>query len=176
MLVTKQLVRISMLSAIGILLFYFVAFPLPLFPEFLTYDAGDIPALIATFAFGPLTGVLVQFLKAFIGLLIGASKAGWVGATANFLAGGIMAFVTGLIYKIRPTRWMAVVSLLTGCVVTAIIMSLVNYYWLLPLWGIPQNQILPLITAAVLPFNFVKFALTSIVVFFIYKRVKNLIY
>ncbi len=40
---TKLLVRLSLLSAIGVLLFYVVAFRIPPFPEHLTYDAGDIP-------------------------------------------------------------------------------------------------------------------------------------
>lgn len=170
---TKLMVRLALLSAIGVLLFYVVAFPLPFFPEFLTYDAGDIPALIATFAFGPVHGVIVQFLKAFIGFLIGGSKAGWIGALANFLAGGTMAFVAGLVYVQKKTKFMAAVSLLTGSLVTALVMGAVNYYWLLPLWGIPQNQLMPFLISATIPFNFVKFVMSSFVTFFLYKRVKN---
>lgn len=170
---TRVMVRLSLLSALGILLFYYVSFPLPFFPEFLTYDAGDIPGLIAAFAVGPWAGVLVQFLKAFIGLLIGASKAGWIGATANFIAGGTMAFVAGLLYSFRKTRLMAIVSMLAGSLVTAGVMGVANYFWLLPLWGIPANQLMPLLISAVVPFNFVKFALSGFVTFFLYKRVKS---
>jgi len=166
------MVRLSLLSAIGVLLFYVVAFPLPLFPEFLTYDAGDIPALIAAFAFGPLPGVVVQFLKAFIGFLIGGSKAGWVGATANFLAGGTMAFTAGIIYARKKTKARAMLSMFIGSLVTAGVMGLINYYWLLPLWGIPQNQLSSFIITATLPFNFVKFMISSAITFFIYKKVK----
>jgi len=170
---TKLMVRLSLLSAIGVLLFYVVAFPLPFFPEFLTYDAGDIPALIAAFAFGPIAGVVVQFLKAFIGFLIGGSKAGWIGALANFLAGGTMAFVAGAIYAQKKTKLRATLSLFIGSVVTALVMGALNYYWLLPLWGIPQNQLMPFLVSATIPFNFVKFAMSSVVTFFLYKRVKS---
>ena len=83
----KDLVRISLMGAIGILLFYFIAFPLPLFPDFLTYDAGDIPGILTCFAMGPMAGTIVQAIKSFVGLAISASKAGPVGALANFLAG-----------------------------------------------------------------------------------------
>lgn len=170
---TRLMVRLALLSAIGVLLFYVVSFPLPFFPEFLSYDAGDIPALVAAFAFGPVAGVIVQFLKAFIGFLIGGSKAGWIGALANFLAGGTMAFVAGIIYAQKKTRTMASLSLLIGSAVTALVMGAVNYYWLLPLWGIPSNQVLPMLMAAIIPFNFTKFILSSIVTFFLYKKVKN---
>lgn len=172
---TKLMARLALLSAVGILLFYFVAFPLPFFPEFLTYDAGDIPAMIAAFAVGPLAGVIVQFLKAFIGFLIGGSKAGWIGAMANFIAGGTMVFVAGIIYSLKKTKTMAVISLTAGSAATALVMGFVNYTWLLPLWGIPENQILPYLTGAIIPFNFVKCMMSSFVTFFLYKKVKNII-
>lgn len=169
----RQMVRLAMLAAIGIILFYFVSFPLPFFPEFLTYDAGDIPGLIAAFAVGPWAGVLVQFLKAFLGFLLGGSKAGWIGATANFIAGGTMVLVAGLIYSSRRTRMMAALGLLAGCTATALVMGAVNYFWLFPLWGIPANQLMPMLIGATLPFNFVKFAMSSVVTFLLYKKVRG---
>ncbi|MDX9871808.1 MAG: ECF transporter S component [Clostridia bacterium] len=175
MLQVRQMVRVAMLSAIGIILFYFVAFPLPFFPEFLTYDAGDIPGMVAAFVMGPWLAVLIQFLKAFLGLLIGASKAGWIGATANFIAGGTMVLVSGLIYARHKSKGNAIISLIAGSLVTAGVMGAVNYYWLFPLWGIPQNQLMPMLVGATLPFNFVKFIISSIVTFLLYKKVRHLL-
>lgn len=175
MLQVRQMVRMAMLTAIGIVLFYFVSFPLPFFPEFLTYDAGDIPAMIAAFVMGPWAAVVIQFLKAFLGLLIGASKAGWVGALANFIAGGTMVLVSGLIYTRAKTKTNAVISLVAGSAATAAVMGAVNYYWLFPLWGIPQNQLMPMLIGATLPFNFVKFLISSVVTFLLYKRVRHLL-
>lgn len=168
----KKMVRLALLSSIGLVLFYFISFPLPFFPEFLTYDAGDIPGIIAAFAMGPGAGVLVQFLKAFLGLLLGASKAGWVGAVANFIAGGTMSLVCGLIYGLGKTKKMAAFSLLAGTTVTALVMGGVNYFWLFPIWGIPENQLMPMLVTATLPFNFVKFLMSSVVTFMLYKKVR----
>lgn len=170
---TKLMVRLSLLSAIGVILFYVVAFKIPPFPEHLTYDAGDIPALIATFAFGPIAGVTVQFLKAFLGFLVGGSQAGWIGAMANFLAGGTMALTAGLIYARKKTKGRAMLSLLIGSLVTAGVMGLLNYYWLLPLWGVPQNQLSYMIITGSIPFTFLKFMISSLVTFILYKKVKN---
>ncbi|MFZ5752631.1 MAG: ECF transporter S component [Bacillota bacterium] len=172
---TKQMVRLALLAGFGVLLMYAVAFPLPFFPEFLTYDPGDIPALIAAFAVGPWAGVLVQLLKNVITFLIGGSKAGIIGVTANFIAGGTMALVAGLVYSLKKTRGMAVIGLLAGVVTTTLVMGAVNYFWLLPLWGVPANQVLPMLTGAVLPFNAVKFSLSSVVTFALYKKVKSII-
>lgn len=171
---TKLLVRMSLLSAIGVILFYVVAFKIPPFPDHLTYDAGDIPALIAAFAFGPISGVIVQFLKAFLGFLVGGSQAGWIGAMANFLAGGTMALTAGIIYARKKTKIMAMLSLFIGSLVTAGVMGLLNYYWLLPLWGVPQNQITTMVITGSMPFTFLKFMISSLVTFFLYKKVKHL--
>lgn len=172
---TKQLVRLALLASFGVLLMYTIAFPLPFFPEFLTYDPGDIPALIAAFAVGPWAGVMVQLIKNVITFLIGGSKAGLIGVFANFIAGGTIALVAGSVYITKKSRKMAIIGLFAGVTATTIVMAIVNYFWLLPLWGVPTNQILPMLTAAIIPFNFVKFSISSSVTFVLYKKVKSFI-
>jgi riboflavin transporter FmnP len=174
MMTTKKLVRLAVLTAFGILLMYFIAFPLPLFPEFLTYDPGDIPGMIAAFAMGPWAGVLVQLMKCLLGYLIGASKAGWIGMAANFVAGGTIVLVAGLIYRYRKTKAMAVLSLFVGSLVSSIVMAIADYYVFFPLWGFPTNNALPLLVGVVIPFNMVKFGISSIVTFLVYKKVKSI--
>ena len=170
---TKKLVRLAVLTAFGVLLMVFIAFPLPLFPEFLTYDPGDIPGIIAAFAFGPWAGLLVQFMKCLLAYLIGASKAGIIGMAANFAAGAPMVLVAGLIYQSRKTKMRAVLSLLAGSIAASLVMAVANYYIFFPLWGFPTNDALPLIVGVVIPFNMVKFIMSATVTFFIYKRVKS---
>ncbi len=169
----KDLVRISLMGAIGILLFYFIAFPLPFFPDFLTYDAGDIPGILTCFAMGPIAGTIVQAIKAFVGLAIGASKAGPVGALANFLAGAAYTLVAGSYYRREKTKRKAAIAMALGCIATAFIMGLCNYFMLMPLWGIPQASRLPLVITAILPFNLLKTAISSFVAFLLYKRIKG---
>ena len=169
----KDLVRISLMGAIGILLFYFIAFPLPLFPDFLTYDAGDIPGIVTCFAMGPVAGTIVQAIKSFVGLAVGASKAGPVGALANFLAGAAYTLVAGTFYRRNKTKQKAVVSMVLGCIATALIMCLCNYFMLMPMWGIPEESRLALVLTAVFPFNLLKTAISSFVAFLLYKRIRG---
>ena len=95
---TKQLVRISLLGAMGFALMY-LEFPLPFLPVFLKYDFGDVPALFAGFAMGPLAGLLTQLIKVTIFFLSGKGDAGLIGAAANLVAGGSMTVAASMGYK-----------------------------------------------------------------------------
>jgi len=168
---TKILARIALLSAFGFIL-QFLSFPLPFFPEYLRYDAAEVPALIAAFAIGPWAGVLVDFGKNALSFLMGNAPSGLIGITANFIAGASFSFVAGSIYAFHKTKKTALLSLILGTICTTVVMAIANYYWLLPLWGIPQNSILPLLTASIIPFNLFKASLTSLFTFVMYKKVK----
>lgn len=169
---TKILVRIALLSAFGLIL-QFISFPLPFFPEYLRYDAAELPALIAAFAIGPWAGVLVDLGKNLLSLLIGNAPSGLIGITANFIAGATFSFIAGSIYSIHKTKGRAVFAIAVGVIATTTVMALSNYFWLLPLWGVPRNSILPLMTAAIIPFNLFKGTLTGIITFVLYKKVKT---
>ncbi|MGI6224756.1 MAG: ECF transporter S component [Peptococcales bacterium] len=168
---TKILARIGLLAAFGVILQY-LSFPLPFFPEYLRYDAAELPALIAAFAIGPWAGVAVDLGKNLLSLLIGNAPSGIIGITANFIAGATFAFVAGTIYVFNKTRKRAILAIATGVVATTTVMAISNYFWLLPLWGIPRNGILPLMTAAIIPFNLFKGSLTGLLTFMLYKKVK----
>jgi riboflavin transporter FmnP len=169
----KKMVRIGLLGAIGMLLMYYIAFPLPLFPDFLTYDPGDVPGIIAAFAMGPMAGVLVQGIKVLTAFVMGAIKAGPVGALANFLAGAAYTLTAGAYYRRNRTMRGAVVAMIIGCLATTIVMCIMNYFILLPFWGIPTEQIGGLLVAAIFPFNLVKMSISSVLAFILYKKVKR---
>ncbi|PTG78282.1 ECF transporter S component, partial [Staphylococcus chromogenes] len=52
---TRRIILVGMLSGIAFVLM-FLKFPLPFLPPYLTVDFSDVPALIATFSFGPIAG------------------------------------------------------------------------------------------------------------------------
>lgn len=169
---TKLLARIALLSAFGVIL-QFLSFPVPFFPEYLRYDAAELPALIAAFAIGPWAGVLVDLGKNLLSLLIGNAPSGIIGITANFIAGATFAFVAGFIYALNKSRKRAILAISLGVVATTVVMALSNYFWLLPLWGIPRNGILPLLTASIIPFNLFKGSMTGLITFVLYKKVRG---
>lgn len=52
----------ALLSAIAFILAY-LEFPVPLSPSFARMDVSDFPALLGAFAFGPVSGVLIELVK-----------------------------------------------------------------------------------------------------------------
>lgn len=169
----RLLTRIGLLAAFGLILQIF-SFPLPFFPEFLRYDAAELPALIAAFSFGPLYGVLVELLKNLLSLFVGMAPAGIIGITANFIAGATFSLVAGTIYFTKKTKARALLGIICGIILTTVVMVVANYFWLLPLWGIPRTGVLKLLAFSIIPFNLVKGLMTGSLTFLLYKKVKTI--
>ena len=58
----RRLTGTAMLAAAAYVLM-FLEFPIPLMPPFIKMDFSELPALIAAFAYGPLSGILVCLVK-----------------------------------------------------------------------------------------------------------------
>lgn len=117
---TKYLTVTAMLSAVAFILQFF-EFPIPLMPSFIKLDFSDLPALLAAFALGPVSGVVVEFIKNVLHLTL--SQTGGVGELANFLIGAAFVLPAGLIYKVKKTRKNAII----GCVVGAVCMAALSF-------------------------------------------------
>ena len=92
---------VAVLSAVAFVLAFF-EFPVPLTPSFARMDLSDFPALIGTFAFGPMAGILIELVKKLLGLFSTATSG--IGELANFLMGASYVGVAGIIYKLHKTR------------------------------------------------------------------------
>ena len=109
----------AMLSAVGCVLMM-LDFPLPmLIPSFVKMDVSELPALLAAFSLGPVSGVVVCLMKNILAAIFHGSTLG-IGEVCNFLMGAVFTGVAGLIYKRSKTRKMAVVGVLVGAVAMAV--------------------------------------------------------
>jgi riboflavin transporter FmnP len=134
---TRKLTAAAILAAAAYLL-AFLEFPVPLTPAFARMDLSDLPALIGAFAFGPVTGVIVELVKNLLGLM--TSSTGGVGELANFLMGASYVFTAGAVYKHHKTKRMALVGGVTGSIAMGIMAAITNYFILLPMF----EQFMPL--------------------------------
>ena len=166
----KFIASVGILSGISIVLMQILEFPIPFMPPFLKFDFSTLPALIGGFAYGPVTGIAIAFIKAALHLL--RTDTGGVGELADFLASGSLVFVSSLIYKRIKTRKGAVLGLVLGAIAMAIVGGLANYFILIPFYTnvMPMEQIIslcgkanPLITNTLgyvlygaIPFNLIK--------------------
>lgn len=169
---TSKMVKISLLSAIALILMY-IDFPvIPMFP-WLKIDLSDVPALMAVFGFGPLAGVLIELIKNVVIVLIKGTQTGLVGETANFLVGVALILPAGLVYNKMKSKKTAILGMVLGTVSMEIVGILANVYFLLPAYGMQMSpaQSIQYITLGLLPFNGIKALIVSVVTYIVYKKV-----
>lgn len=142
---------------------------------FLEIEFSDLPAIIGTFAMGPVTGVVIELIKNL--LKCSMTTTGFVGELANFLINGTFVLTAGLIYNRSKTRKGAVIGLCCAVITMTVMGMLANYFILLPLYmqGASFEVKMNLILTTITPFNLVKGAVLSLITFFIYKPLSPII-
>ncbi len=189
---TRNMVKISILAAIGMVLMFFdlsVWFA----PPFLKLDLADLPALLGAFAMGPMAGVVIQFVKNILSLLIEGTSTGGVGELSNFFVGSIFAYSAGFIYFRKKNFKNALIGLLVGVFAMTAAATLSNYFVVFPLYAkimIPMDKIVEMGNAvnknvvdfktmmlyAVVPFNLLKGFVTSAITLLLYKKVSPILH
>jgi len=156
-----KLIILALLGTIALVLF-FLNFPLPFLPPYLKIDFSDVPAIMAGLIFSPMAGVIVVLIKNL--LYFAVSGAGDpIGVAANFLAGVLFVVPVSAIYHKYHKGVKSIVSgLVTGTIVMAIGMTVLNYYFILPAyswfmgWDMSGQMVWGAVLVGVLPFNMIK--------------------
>ena len=132
---THKIAVTAMLSAVATVLM-FLEFPIPfLIPSFVELDFSELPALLAAFSLGPVSGAVVCLVKNVIkGLLF--SGTGGVGEMCNFLLGVCFVIPAGVIYHYRKTRTGALIGALVGAAIMAVCSVPVNYFISYPVYTV----------------------------------------
>lgn len=174
----NKFIKISLLSAIAVMLMYF-DFPIPFLPfPWLKIDLSDIPALMGGFAFGPVAGVLIELLKNLLILIVKGTGTGFVGEMANFIIGASLVFPAAWIYHKNKSKKTAFLGMLVGSLSMQVIGIIANVYFLLPAYGMKMapNEIVNYVTAGLLPFNGVKAIMVYGITYVLYKKVASVIF
>ena len=123
---THKLSVTAILSAAAAILM-FLSFPMPfLIPSFVKMDFSELPALLAAFSLGPVSGVAVCLVKNVINVFF--STTGGVGELCNFLLGVCLVVPAGLIYRAKRTRGGALAGALLGSAAMAVCSVPINYF------------------------------------------------
>ncbi len=181
----------AMLSAVAFVLM-FLDFPIPfLIPPFVKMDFSELPALLAAFSLGPVYGVVVCLVKNLVHFIT-MTTTGGAGEICNFLLGACFAFPAGLIYQRMKTRRGALIGVLTGAVVMAVLSIPLNYYISYPVYTkfMPidaiismYQQIRPSVNGLMecliifnAPFTLLKGLLTTALCFLVYKPLSPILH
>lgn len=168
---TRQLVTMALMCTIGTLL-SFIEFPLLPGVTWLKFDASNMPAMVAGFAYGPAGGVAVGIVTAIIhGLLM----ADFTGALMNILVVTCFVLPAALIYKKKRTYKFAIIGLVFS-IIAGVIGSIIGNLLLTPSWlGVPFDAVVALIIPVLIPFNLLKGLLNSVITLIVYKSISNII-
>ncbi len=187
----RTLAMTAILGAVATVLMFF-SFSIPIIlPSFLAMDFSELPALIAAFTMGPVSGVVVCLIKNLVNLP--SSGTGGAGELCNFLMGVTFVVPAGLIYKFRKDRVGAVLGSLVGAVVMAVLSMPINLFISYPAYAVFYNmttdKVMDMYQAIVpwvktlpqallifnMPFTFCKAMCSVIITFVIYKRISPII-
>ncbi|MBR6328180.1 MAG: ECF transporter S component [Lachnospiraceae bacterium] len=190
----KKTAMTGMMAALAAILML-VEVPLPFAPSFYKLDLSEVPVLISAFAFGPVAGVLTEFIKILLKLVIKGTSTAFVGELANFAVGCALVLPASVVYFFKKNKKSAILACITGTLVMTVFGSIFNAVYLLPafsnLYGMPmevildmgckvnplvkQGDIISFVAACVAPLNLVKGAVVSIITILVYKHISPVI-
>ena len=139
--------------------------------SFLTFDAKDAIMAIGAMIFGPVWGVVMAFLVAFLEFLT-LSGTGVYGFIMNFASSAAFTAICAGVYKHKRTMLGAVLGLLSAVLGTTALMMVLNlivtpYY----MTGGSVKAVAELIPTLLLPFNLTKSLMNAGLVLVLYKPV-----
>lgn len=189
----KQMCVLSIMAALSVILYYFAKFNLPFFPSWLDIQFSDIPALISSFMYGPISGSIVIVIR-FIVKLPATITAG-VGEIADLIIGLTLVITSGLIYKKHHSFKGAMCAMSIGMIAATAMAVFANWAILIPAYmkiahfpkealvggmsyikGVnTSNFMVYYLVVGVIPFNLFRYVLVFIITILLYKRLHILI-
>ncbi len=186
-----------MIAATGILgalaaVLMFLSFGIPIVPSFLKMDFAEVPALLAGFAYGPVSGIFVCLIKNVLNLPFSTTSG--IGEFSNFLLSAVFVTTSSLIYKYGgKNRKNALVGSLIGAFTMSIVCIFTNYFIVYPMFsliGFSREAVLSMYQAILpsvkdlwqalamfnFPFTFAKGLVNVLITFLVYKKLSPLLH
>lgn len=165
---TKRIAITALMCAVAAICTLFLEFPILPGVTFLKYDPSAIVALIAGFAFGPATGVVVSTVSYLPHI---ATQSGIYGMVMAIIATLSLVLPASLVYRRNTTMRGALVGMGVGAVVCLACCIAANLV-ITPIYmGAPVQTVVDMIVPVLLPFNIIKIVINCVVCTLVYKPV-----
>lgn len=192
MLSTRKMAMVGVFSATAVVL-YVLDFPVPFAPPFYKLDFSEIPVLVGSFAFGPVAGVMIEFVKILLKLLLKGTDTAFVGDLANFMVGCSFILPASFLYQFKKSKKNAILGCITGTLVMTVFGTAFNAVYLIPtfakLYGMPLDvivamgtkihasidNVVSLVVMCVAPLNLVKGTSVSLITVLVYKKLSPIL-
>lgn len=183
----RRLVFSALMAALSIVLAEFLKFELPFMPFFIKLEFSDVPAMLAAFTMGPVSGVFVCLVKNVWGCI--TTSTGCVGELSNFILSASLVLPAGLMAHRTSKTSRAVAGALIGSAAMAAISFPANYFIVYPIYdkvAMPMDVIVGMYKAILpsvenlsqcllifnVPFTFVKGLIASVFSVLLYKKLR----
>ncbi len=168
---TVNLVKVSIIASIAFIVMY-LEFPLVgIFPPFLQVDLSDVVVFIGGVLLGPVYVIIAEFIKNLLHLIL-KSQTGGIGELSNFIAGVCLIFPAVYIYK-RNSLKKLIIGLTVGTLIATVVMSVLNYFVFLPIYGVASENLFENVIYIFAPFNLVRGIIISISIFILDKALSG---
>lgn len=168
---TTKLCVMGMLSALSIVLVFLVR--IPILPEapYLEYDPADIPILITSYLYGPISGLAVTLIVCILQGITFSSGSGIIGILMHFFATGAMCMTVGLIAEKSKFNFRAIAAGIAGGIMMILIMVPLNMIFTPLYTGMSTKDIAKLILPVFIPFNGIKSGINVTVALIVYAAI-----
>lgn len=182
---TRKLVAIPLFAAVAFILQYLeFPLPIPLMPAFLKLDFSTLPGLIGGLMFGPVAGVMIELIKNILHMLLKNTDGLLIGELANFIAGASFILAAVALQRLRSGKGSFALGLILGTLLMTAVMSVANYYVLMPAYAVLYNMPLEALLASlhfdslwsfilyvIGPFNLIKGIAVALIAYPIFLKV-----
>lgn len=170
---TKKISTIGVLSAMALVVATFIRFPIVPAVSFMFYEPKDVILVIGGFIYGPGTVVLMSIITSILEVMFKGGNV--IDIVMNVISTVAFAGTAALIYRKHHSKNGAVVGLLSGVIVTVVVMILWNYIVTPIYYQMPREAVVALMIPGFIPFNLIKYGLNAGITLVLYKPIVNVL-
>ena len=188
----KKISFIGLMGAVSAVLMLF-RFPIPFMPPFLSFDLSGLMEMLGGFMFGPMAAACIIVVKILLQLVMQGSFSLGTGELQNLILSCSYVLPALIIYHRNKTKKMAITGMAVSTLFVSVMAVFTNLYLIIPfyvkLFGMSMDDIITMCRTVnpamknvtsmavfgLLPFNLIKYGVTSLVTFIVYKRLSRVI-
>ncbi|MBO5395367.1 MAG: ECF transporter S component [Clostridia bacterium] len=170
-----RLVLTAMMAALSVVFMFVVRFSLLPGAKFLEYDMGDIPVILSTLFLGTPAGAFVLVFVSLIQSLTVSAASSWQGFVMHVLSTGAYVITLKLITRKNDDRKHLVAGAVISTLVLTAIMIPLNLIFTPLYLNTTVDAVLQLMLPAIVPFNFLKGVINSLIIVLLYGPLKEIL-
>lgn len=188
----KEIAFIGVLGAASAVLMIF-RFPIPFLPPFLSFDLSGLMEMLGGYMFGPVAAFFIILVKIMLQLVMQGSFSFGTGELQSLILSCTYVLPALCLYHFRKSKQTAVLGMLASTILVSVVAVFTNLYLIIPFYaklsGMTMADFVAICSAVnpavksatgmvllgILPFNLIKYGVTSVVTFLVYKRLSRFI-